>query len=98
MNAAAPDTLYGLPNTSRYYTPSILQLAGVANQTALLLALAPAATNALGTVVGECVSAALRACLTAPVLAMWRACRSEGAAQQPLRRPLPVQLRPVPLL
>lgn len=37
----------------RYYTPTILQLAGVPSQTALLLSLLPAATNALGTVVGE---------------------------------------------
>ena len=36
----------------RYYTPSILQLAGVSNQAALLLAMLPALTNALGTVVG----------------------------------------------
>ena len=36
----------------RYYTPSILQLAGLSNQAALLLSMAPAATNALGTVVG----------------------------------------------
>ncbi|KAI3425038.1 hypothetical protein D9Q98_008416 [Chlorella vulgaris] len=39
-------------NTVMYYTPTILQLAGLSNQTALLLAMAPAATNALGTVVG----------------------------------------------
>ncbi|EFN54539.1 hypothetical protein CHLNCDRAFT_8066, partial [Chlorella variabilis] len=39
-------------NTVMYYTPSILQLAGLSNQAALLLSMAPAATNALGTVVG----------------------------------------------
>lgn len=36
----------------RYFTPSILQLAGVGNQAALLLAMLPALTNALGTLVG----------------------------------------------
>ena len=36
----------------RYFTPSLLQLAGVGNQTALLLAMLPALTNALGTLVG----------------------------------------------
>lgn len=36
----------------RYYTPSILQLAGLDNQAALLFSLIPAATNALGTLLG----------------------------------------------
>ena len=40
-------------NTVMYYTPSILRLAGVTdNRTALLLAMGPAAVNAMGTVVG----------------------------------------------
>ncbi|CAL8471078.1 g10620 [Coccomyxa elongata] len=40
-------------NTVMYYTPVILELAGVHNKrTALLVAMAPAAVNALGTVVG----------------------------------------------
>lgn len=39
-------------NTVMYYTPTILQLAGAPKQAALLLALAPSATNALGTLVG----------------------------------------------
>ncbi len=38
---------------TRYYTPVILALAGVhGRRTQLLVALAPAAVNALGTVVG----------------------------------------------
>ena len=38
---------------SRYFTPSILQAAGVRdNQTVLLLSLGPAGINAAGTVVG----------------------------------------------
>lgn len=41
-----------MPPCCRYYTPSILQLAGVGNQAALLLAMLPALTNALGTLVG----------------------------------------------
>ncbi|KAL4447774.1 hypothetical protein ABPG75_004993 [Micractinium tetrahymenae] len=39
-------------NTVMYFTPTILQLAGVPKQAALLLALVPSATNALGTLVG----------------------------------------------
>lgn len=46
-----PAPLFGPPLLADY-TPTILQLAGLSNQTALLLAMAPAATNALGTVVG----------------------------------------------
>ena len=39
--------------TRRYYTPAILELAGIHDKrTALLVALAPAAVNALGTVAG----------------------------------------------
>ncbi|KAL4419136.1 hypothetical protein ABPG77_002649 [Micractinium sp. CCAP 211/92] len=39
-------------NTVMYYTPTILQLAGLPKQAALLLALVPSGTNALGTLVG----------------------------------------------
>ena len=40
-------------NTVMYYTPAILELAGVVDKrTALLAALAPAAVNALGTLAG----------------------------------------------
>ncbi|PSC72382.1 putative inositol transporter 2 [Micractinium conductrix] len=39
-------------NTVMYYTPAILQLAGVEKQAALLLSLLPAAANAAGTLVG----------------------------------------------
>lgn len=40
-------------NTIMYYTPAILQLAGVTdNRTALLVALVPAGVNAAGTLIG----------------------------------------------
>ncbi len=40
-------------NTVMYYTPAILQLAGVTDKrTALLVALVPAGVNAAGTLVG----------------------------------------------